>query len=150
MPTTTPRKPRQTAKNQPQPFRQTLNPAMPLMPTIDAPKVSRRGAAIGLGIIALALSAGILGGLALRNLAGDTITVTPGSVAVVTNPQYARILQAKAVAATANQTLQLSQNATSVQPVNTDLSLQGSYDLSRLQPDLSAYDAQGSVGGPAR
>ncbi|MBW4062270.1 hypothetical protein HJC99_06915 [Candidatus Saccharibacteria bacterium] len=145
-----PRKAVTKPANRPQEFRNTLTPTMPLAPDLSlAPQLNRTGLMLAGGIIGVML-VGILGGLALRPLFTPTITVTAGPVAAVTNPQYTRILQAKAVAGIQPQTVQMSTNGSMLQLADSSSQLQTGGDINQLQPVLSAYDSQGSVGGPAR
>ena len=143
-----PTKPKTTPANKPQPFQQTLAPAFPVAPTITVATPHNRTLIAGSSIVVLAALGGILGGLALRSELAPTVTVTPGNVSVVTNPQYARIVQAKAVAASGSETVQPT-SAQSLQTAQTVFQIQNGSGINSLQPDLSAYDSQGSVNGPA-
>ena len=104
----------------------------------------------GLLVVALAMAAGILAGLALRSVFITPATVTPGLVATVTDPKFARITEAKTIAASGGQTLQVGQGIAAVQNAQTAAQLQPGQEIEGAQYGLSSYDAQGSVNIPAR
>jgi hypothetical protein len=144
-----PRKPRKLAKNNPQPFLNTLAPVY-AQPVLINPFPRAR---LNLkNVAAIAISAGAIGiGIGYTIIPHNlpTVDAIPGTVVTAANSQYDRITVGDVIAATPSEAVQVANITQALQPDSLGNSVQHGVDLDRLQNNLSAYGLQGSVNGPA-
>ena len=133
--------------NRPQQFNEILTPALPMAPALSEATLGNRRVMLPAAMLLGSVLTGILAGLAIRGSFFATNTsVAAGPIAVDQAPGYARIMEAQSLASAAVQTIQVTPDTTNFQ-LTGDLQTGSSINI--VQPGLSAYDAQGSVGAPA-